>query len=74
MLGPLDLICHSTVHINRFGVIPMGHATGKWHLITDLSYQPWESVNDGIDPELCSLRYTSVDNVATAAAGLGHLR
>ena len=71
MLGQLDPICHSTVHINRFGVIPKDHATGKWRLVTDLSYPPGESVNDGIDPELCSLRYTSVDDVATAAAGLG---
>ena len=71
MLGPLDPMCHSTVHINRFGVVPKGHATGKWRLITDLSYPPGKSVNDGIDPELCSLRYTSVDDVATAAAGLG---
>ena len=71
MLGSLDLICHSTVHINRFSVIPKGYATGKWCLITDLSYPPGESVNDGIDPELCSLRYTSVDDEATAAAGLG---
>ena len=28
-------------------------------------------MNDGIDPELCSLHYISVDDVATAAAGLG---
>ena len=51
MLGPLDPIRHSTVHSNRFGVIPKGHATGKWRLITDLSYPPGESVNNGIDPD-----------------------
>ena len=33
MLGPLDPTCHPTVHINRFGVVPKGHATGKWCLI-----------------------------------------
>ena len=71
MLGPLDPTCHPTVHINRFGVVPKGHATGKWRLITDLSYPPRKSVNDGIDPELCSLHYTTVDDVATAAARLG---
>ena len=71
MLGPLDPICHSTIHINRFGIVPKGHATGKWRLITDLSYPPGKSVNDGNDPELCSLRYTSVDDAAMAAAGLG---
>ena len=38
---------------------------------TDLSYPPGKIVNDGIDPELCSLRYTTVDDVAMAAARLG---
>ena len=27
-----------SLHINRFGVIPKEHNTGKWHLITDLFY------------------------------------
>ena len=71
MLGPLDPTCYTTVHINRFGVVPKGHNTGKWRLITDLSYPPGHSVNDGIDPELCSLHYTSVDDVATVAVELG---
>ena len=71
MLGPLDPTCNTTVHINRFGVVPKGHNTGKWRLITDLSYPPGHSVNDGIDPELCSLHYTSVDDVATVAVELG---
>ena len=53
-------------HINRFGV-----NTGKWRLITDLSFPPDVSVNDGIDPALCSLSYTSVELVAGVAAGLG---
>jgi hypothetical protein len=55
-------------HINRFGVIPKGHNTGKWRLITDLSYPPGRSVNDGIDGDLCSLTYTSVEQVADVAA------
>ena len=59
------------VHINRFGVIPKGHNTGKWRLITDLSYPQDRSVNDGIDPALCSLKYTSVDQVAETIATLG---
>ena len=52
-------------------MIPKGHNTGKWHLITDLSYPPGESVNDGIDPDLCSLTYTTVERVAEVAARLG---
>ena len=53
------------VHINRFGVIPKGHNAGKWRLILHL---PGPSVTSGIDPELCSLSYISVDQVAMVAA------
>ena len=57
------------LHINRFGVIPKVHNTGRWRLITDLSHPPSQSVNDGIDPTLCSLTYSSVEQVAAVAAG-----
>ena len=43
----------------------------RWRLITDLSFPPGASVNDGIDPELCSLQYTSVEKVAMVAQSLG---
>ena len=71
LLGPFapnDLGILPALHINRFGVIPKGHNTGKWRLITDLSHLPGQSVNSGIDPELCSLSYISVDRVAMVAA------
>ena len=62
MLGPFtetdDL---PSLQVNRFGVIPKGHNSGKWRLITDLSYPPGQSVNEGIDPALCSMAYTTVD-------------
>jgi len=45
-------------------VIPKDHNTGKWRLITDLSFPEGQSVSYGIDPCLCSLKYTSVDTVA----------
>ena len=70
LLGPLGTSHHHAIHVNRFGVIPKGNS-GKWHLITDLSYPPGNSVNDGIDPKLCSLKYTSVEDVAGIAAKLG---
>ena len=50
--------------ISRFGVIPKPHQPGKWRLIVDLSHPKGASVNDGIDPALCSLVYTSVDEAA----------
>ena len=72
MLGPFRSSCElPPLHINRFGVIPKGHNTGKWRLITNLSYPLNFSVNDGIDPSLCSLTYTTVDDIAETAAHLG---
>jgi len=52
-------------------VIPKGHNIGKWRLITDLSFPEGSSVNDGIDSELCSLSYVTMDEVASIVAGLG---
>ena len=59
------------MHINWVGVIPKGHTPGKWRLITELSFPPGASVNDGVNPTLCSLSYVSVDTVARTAASLG---
>lgn len=44
---------------------------GKWRLITDLSFPTGFSVNDGIDPMLCTLSYTTVEDIASAVASLG---
>lgn len=52
-------------------MIPKGHNTEKWRLITDLSCPAGLNVNDGIDPELCSLSYTTVDDVAEIVSELG---
>ncbi len=69
-IGPLSPGESHGLHVNRFGVIPKGH-TGKWRLITDLSFPEGASVNDGTDRDLCSLRYTSVERVAQVALQLG---
>ena len=55
---PLDSL---PAQVSRFGVIPKGHQTGRWRLILDLSHPEGRLVNDGIEPELCSLSYSSVD-------------
>ena len=72
MLGPFNQSAQlPPLHISRFGVIPKGHNTGRWRLITDLSFPRGHSVNDGIDPGLCSLSYSTVDEVADLVAKLG---
>ena len=40
-------------------------------MITDLSFPPGQRVNDGIDPLLCSLSYTTVDKAAQIVSELG---
>ena len=42
--------------------LPKSHQPGKWRLIVDLSHPSGASINDGIEPKLCSLSYASVDN------------
>ena len=56
VVGPLDPAVYPHIQRNRFGVIPKPHQQGKWRLIVDLSHPEGSSVNDGIPPELCSLR------------------
>ncbi len=72
MVGPISDTSHMPpLQINRIGVVPKGHNTGKWRLITDLSFPKGFSVNDGIDPLLCSLSYTTVDDITAKIALLG---
>jgi hypothetical protein len=51
--------------------MPKGRTPGRWRIITDLSHPDRASVNDGVRSDLCSLHYTSVLRVATAAMRLG---
>ena len=74
MPGPFNSAeVQQPVYINRFGVIPKGHNTGKWRLIRDLSFPHGLSVNDSIDSSLCYLCYTTVDHndIAAEVATLG---
>ena len=62
--GPLDLGVPGVI-INQFGVISKPHQPGKWRLIVDLSHPKGVSVNDGIESELCTLSYASVDDAVS---------
>ena len=50
-------------HISQFGVIPKGARPGKWRLIVDLSSPSNASVNDGIDKNMCSVSYVTIDQI-----------
>ncbi len=69
--GLLDPVFSFTVQVNMFGLVPKGHHPGKWRLILDLSSPKGASVNDGIEPSLCSLHYTSVDEASARVAAKG---
>ena len=71
ILGPLRREEVPGLHVSRIGVIPKGRASGNWRLITDLSFPEGASVNEGINPDYCTLAYTSVERVARAAHSLG---
>ena len=69
----LRYTCH-LIHSNdkpTFKHHPKKHQPGKWRLITDLSFPEGASVDDAIDSSLCSLVYTSVEQVAEVALKLG---
>ena len=72
ILGPFGMGAFPGLQVNTFGVIPKKRQPGKWRLITDLSSPKGCSVNDAIDPSMCSLSYVSVDQVAALAMQLGH--
>ena len=69
IVGPFDSLLN--IQVNRFGVIPKSNQPGKWRPILDLSYPPGHSVNDGIDPQWCSLRYATVDQAIAHILQLG---
>ena len=56
------------VHIS---VIPKIGKPGKWRLIVDLSSPHNASVNDGIDKDMCSISYTTVDQIVEVLLSLG---
>ena len=71
MLGPWSPEKAPLVQVSRFGAIPTKNQQGRWCLITDLSSPQGHSVNDRINPALCSLTYTSVDDAAAEVCAMG---
>ena len=71
MIGPLPMSWRLLLHINRFRLIPKGHDSGKFRLITDLLFSHGASVNEGICSDLVSLSYIAVDDVAEIVQRLG---
>ena len=69
ILGPVEPDSFHSIHINRFKM--KGHTPCKWRWIVDISFPTEGNVNDGIDPGLFSLQYTSVDVACQKILELG---
>jgi hypothetical protein len=59
-----------TFRISPIGLVPKKEP-GEYRLIHHLSYPPGDSVNDNIDPSLCSVQYTKFDNAVKMIQNLG---
>ena len=59
------------IHTSPLGVIPKKNKPGKWHLIVDLSSPIGSSVNNRISQEPPSLRYISLDHLASMVNLIG---
>ena len=71
VLGPIDPNSIPEFQISRFGVIPKLALPGHWRLILNLSHPEHFSINDGIDPQLCSLAYPTVHDAVQQVLKLG---
>ena len=70
LVGPLDQSLLPQVHNSPIGLVPKSQPN-QWRMIVDLSYPNGHSVNDGIDRELASLSYASVDDAVRLILLLG---
>lgn len=70
MAGPFAAPPWDNLRISPLGVVPKKEP-GKFRLIHHLSFPKGESVNDDIDPELCSVSYTSFDRAMAVVQGTG---
>ncbi len=61
LVGLIILELQDHCQISLIGIIPKPHQPGKWRLIVDLSAPQGRSINDDIDPLVCSMKYASVD-------------
>ena len=74
IVGPIPLAwVPAGTQLSPIGVIPKSSQPGKWRLIVDISSPHGQSVNDGIEPHLCTVEYLRMDEVlgCIAASGRG---
>ena len=57
--------------VSPIGLVPK-KTPGEYRMIHHLSYPEGESINDFIDPALCTVKYTSFDDAVKMVQDLGH--
>ena len=67
--GPFDERPIPYLRLNPFGLVPKSDSS--FRLIQHLSHPAGESVNDFIDPSLCSVSYSSFDHAVEMISQLG---
>ena len=67
--GPFDSPPFTNLRVSPVGLVPK--SDGGWRMITHLSYPKGDSINDGIDKSVCSVKYTSFDKVTNMIYKLG---
>ena len=74
MAGPFDQVPLSDLIVSPIGLVPKS-VPGKFRLIHHLSHPQGESVNDGINRDVCNVRYSSFDDAIklVVRAGKGAL-
>lgn len=70
LVGPFSDSPLPGLRVSPLGLVPKKEP-GKFRLIHHLSFPKGESVNDGIDPELCSVSYASFDAAVRWVKKLG---
>ena len=73
LISPLPPAWKSVVHVNYLGLVLKGQNSGKFLMITDLSFPHGSSVNVWISLDLTSLSYITVDNMADIVHELGRV-
>jgi hypothetical protein len=69
ILGPFNKKPLPNLRINPVGLVPK--KSGGWRLISNLSHPNGFSVNDFIDPDVCSVQYSKFDNAIEIIQSLG---
>lgn len=68
--GPFSKRPLPNLIVSPIGLVPK-KTPGEFRMIHHLSFPPGESVNDFIDPALCTVQYTSFDEAVSMVQSLG---